>query len=151
MYKLICDYSYTSVRVYPPTSSERRACETTAKPCLSKSKPKQQGISPSSPGRPRPPAAQARMTHACSSRGWMVQDLINIFFFRGHSSLQSGATGVHRGFLDADLEPPSPPPLALKLALPPARECQIAHLTGIRASRHPGINASGPRGRRQRR
>ena len=78
------------MNIYPPTSSERRACETTAKPCLPESEPKQQGISPSSPGRPRPPAAQARMTHACSSQGWMVQDPINIFFFRGHSSLPQG-------------------------------------------------------------
>ena len=78
--------------IYPPTSSERRACETTANPCLSESKPKQQGISPSSPGRPMPPAAQPRMTHACSSQGWMVQNLIN------YSSI--GATAApSRGFL----------------------------------------------------
>ena len=80
--------------IYPPTSSERRACETTAKPCLPESKPKQQGISPSSPGRPRPPAAQARMTQACSSQGWMVQDLINYSSYRGHSSLPQDATGL---------------------------------------------------------
>ena len=40
---------------------------------------------------------QPRMTHACSSPGWMVQDLINYFSYRDHSSLQSRATGVHRG------------------------------------------------------
>ena len=39
---------------------------------------------------------------------------------------------------------PPTPPLALKLVLPPARECQMAYLTGIRASRHPGIQASMP-------
>ena len=44
---------------------------------------------------------------------------------------QIRVAGRHRGFLDADLEPPHPPPLALKLVLPPARECQMAHLTGI--------------------
>ncbi len=44
-----------------------------------------------------------------------------------------------------------PCPLAFKSELPHPRGCQIAHLTGIRASRHPSIQASGPRGRRQRR
>ena len=44
---------------------------------------------------------------------------------------------------------PPTPPLAPKLALPPARECQMAHLTGnrhpsIQASEHPGIQASIP-------
>ena len=39
-------------------------------------------------------AAQPRMTHACSSPGWMVQDLINYSSYRGHSSLQSRATGL---------------------------------------------------------
>ena len=108
---------------YPPTSSERRACETTAKPCLPESKPKQQGISPSSPGRPRPPAAQPRMTHACSSQGWMVQDLINYSSIGATARRNPGPQGISaRG-------PPAPPPfpLALKLVLPPARECQMAH------------------------
>ena len=46
------------------------------------------------------------------------------------------------------LSPPTSP-LALKLVLPPARECQMAHLTGnrhpsIQASEHPGIQASIP-------
>ena len=44
---------------------------------------------------------------------------------------------------------PPTPPLAPKLALPPARESQMAHLTGnrqpsIQASEHPGIQASIP-------
>jgi len=48
--------------------------------------------------------------------------------------------------------PSSPQPaLALKPELPPLQECQEVHLTGIRASRHPSIQASGHRGRRQRR
>ena len=42
---------------------------------------------------------------------------------------------------------PLPPPLALKLVLPPARESQMPHLTGnrhpsIRASEHPGIHSA---------
>ena len=37
----------------------------------------QQDSSPSRTGRPMPPAAQPRMTHACSSPGCMVQNLIN--------------------------------------------------------------------------
>ena len=70
-----------------------------------------------------------------------------------HSTILKGThfppAGVHRAFLDADLEPPPPAPLALKLVLPPAQECQMAHLTGnrhpsIQASEHPGIQASIP-------
>ena len=38
------------------------------------------------------------MTHACSSQGWMVQDLINYSSFRGHSSSQSGAIPGPQGF-----------------------------------------------------
>ena len=42
-------------------------------------------------------------------------------------------------------------PLGLQIRAPAPTGCQIAHLTGIRASRHPGIQASSPRGRRHRR
>ena len=123
-------HRFKSASRHPPTSSERRACETTAKPCLPESKPKQQGISPSSPGRPRPPAAQARMTQACSSQGWMVQDLINYSSYRGHSSAPQGSTGRHRPFQPGKPRAPTCSllsPWALRLALPPARECQMAH------------------------
>ena len=87
---------------------------------------------------------QPRMTHACSSPGWMLQSLINNSSYRGHSWTKSRATARPS---------PSPPtsPWALKLMLPPAQECQIGHLTSIQAFRHPSIHASGPRGRRQRR
>ena len=94
----------------PPTSSERRACETTAKPCLPESKPKQQGISPSSPGRPRPPAAQARMTHACSSQGWMVQDLINYSSIGATARRNRGPQDATGDFSMRTLSPlPHPP------------------------------------------
>ena len=114
----------------PPTSTEHRVCETTAKPCLSESKPQQQGISPSSPGRPRPPAAQARMTHACRSQGWMVQDLINYSSIGTTARCKPGPQGSTGLFSPANFEPPHAPfwsPWALRLALPPARECQMAH------------------------
>ena len=140
---------YLFYKKYPPTSSERRACETTAKPCLPESKPKQQGISPSSPGRPRPPAAQPSMTHACSSQGWMVQDLIN-YSSIGATARRKRGPQAATGCPSPSPSPP-PSPWALKLMLLPARECQITHLTGVQASRHPSIHASGPRGRRQRR
>ena len=39
---------------------------------------------------------QLRMTHACSSLGWTVQNLINYSSYRRHSSLQSGTIQCHR-------------------------------------------------------
>ena len=84
-----------------------------------------------------PPAAQPRMTHACSSPGWMVQNLINYSSIGATARCNPGPQGISgRG-------PPSPPPfpLALKLALPPAQKCQMAHSTSIRASRHPCLRS----------
>ena len=75
----------------PPTSSERRACETTAKPCLPDSKPKPRTTHASSS-----PAAQPRMTHACSSPGWMVQNLINYSSIGATAPPSRGPAGVHR-------------------------------------------------------
>ena len=70
-----------------------------------------------------PPAAQPRMTHACSSPGWMVQTLIN------YSSL--GATACLKSRATARPSLSSPPPWALKLMLPHAQERQIAHLSTL--------------------
>ena len=72
------------------------------------------------------PAAQPRMTYACSSPGWMVQNLINYSSIGGTARLKPGATGC-------PTLSPHLPPWALKLMLPPAQECQIAHL-GILAT-----------------
>ena len=53
-----------------------------------------------------------------------------LFFYRGHSSVQQGSTGRHRAFQAGKPRAPTCPllpPWALKLMLPPAQECQIAH------------------------
>ena len=48
---------------------------------------------------------QPKMTHASSSPGWMVQNLINSFS-RGHRSVPQGTTGCHRA---PEPEPRLPP------------------------------------------
>ena len=104
---------------------------------------------PSNPASPKPsnpdtpPGIQA-------SRHPSIPDCRNPLF----DHLKGVTAGPSRGpqGISARGAPAPPPfPLALKLVLPPAQECQKAHLTAIRASRHPSIQASGPRGRRQRR
>ena len=80
-----------------------------------------------------PPAAQPRMTHACSSPGWMVQNLIN------YSSIGATALRKHgsiRGHRAPDLEP-FPLPLGPQIDAPAC--------TGVPNSsfdRHPSIQAS---------
>ena len=66
---------------------------------------------------------QPRMTHACSSPGWMVQNLIN------YSSIgaTAGPSRTPQGISRCGPSSPPLPPWALNLMLPPAQECQIAH------------------------
>ena len=106
-------------------SSERRAREITAKPSFPAAKPKQPVISPTSPGRPMYPAAQPMMTHACSSPGWRVQNLINYSFIGAAADFKPVAIRSHR-----QPDPCShPSPWALKLMLPHAQVCHVARLS----------------------
>ena len=113
--------------MYPPTSPERRTCETTANHAF-------QNPSPSS-------KATAQAAHAYSSSGWMVQNVIN------YSSL--GATDLcHRPPQAAKPRAPSPPPLAFKLMPLPSQERQIAHLgslaTAAKSTSHQSLPRSDP-------
>ena len=87
---------------------------------------------PSNPASPKPSNADTpRGIQA--SRHPSIPDCRNPLFdhLKGVTAPPSrtpqASTGVHRPLLDADPEPPFPPPWALKLMLPPAQECQIAH------------------------
>ena len=102
---------------------------------------------PSNPASPKPsnpdtpPGIQA-------SRHPSIPDCRNPLF--DHlKGVTAGPSRGPQGISGRGAPAPPPFPLALKLVLPPARECQMAHLTGnrhpsIQASEHPGIQASIP-------
>ena len=86
------------------------------------------------------PAAQPRMTHACSSPGWMVQNLINYSSSGGTARLNPGQSGATGRPTPRSL----PSPWALKLMLPPAQECQIAYLSTLSNPVEPLSTLSNP-------
>ena len=90
------------------------------------------------------------LTHLEASKNPSIPDCRNplLIILKGvtgsPSRGQQGSTGVHRGFQAG--KPPSPTcsllsPWALKLMLPPAQECQLAHLGTL------ATPASGSQGR----
>ena len=84
---------------------------------------------------------QPRMTHASCSPSQedscLQQPRLDgaksdqLFFYRGHSSAQQGSTGLFRPANPRAPHAPFWSPWALKLMLPPAQECQIAHLSTL--------------------
>ena len=126
--------------IYPPTSPERRACETPPPslehPAPSKSQPSKQGpaedISPASPGSQAadvqesyPPGAQAAGIQHLGARMLESRNLIIL------SSSIGDLLGCNRLPQDATGRPtfwPRGPTNLLKSMLPPAQECQMAHL-----------------------
>ena len=127
----------------PPTSPERRACETPLPslehPAPSRSQPLKQGpaenISPASQGSQAaeiegssPPGIQAAGIQGLGARMLKSKDLVILSssigdLLRRHK-LPQPATGCHR---PPDLLAQSPANLP-KSVLPPARECQMAYL-----------------------
>ena len=107
--------------VYPPTSPERRACETplqapkqaASQPARQGSKAARQQGSKAARGEPGQPASQAAR-----------QQGSNLSSYRGLTFPPQAATGLHRML---DLEPPALLPLAFKSVLPTAQESQIAY------------------------
>ena len=115
-------YIYIYIYVYPPTSPERRACETTA----IKINHAFQHPSPSSKA-----AAQAAQDDPCLQQPRLDGAKSDqLFFYRGHSSAQ---TRCNPGPQGARPRAPCPPPGPSNWCCA-ARECQIANLTGIQAS-----------------
>ena len=97
--------------IYPPTSSERRACETTAVNIIHAF----QHPSPSSKA-----AAQAAQDDPCLQQPRLDGAKSDqLFFYRGHSSFKSGATGCH-----------SPPDLGLP-PLPVGPQFDAPACTGV--------------------
>ena len=86
------------------------------------------------------------LTHLEASKHPSIPDCRNPSF--DHlKGVTAGPSRTPQGILGWQTLCPPTPPLALKLVLPPARECQMAHLTSnrhpsIQASEHPGIQAS---------
>ena len=119
-------------------------------PELERARLQLQSPMPSNPASPKP---SNPITHPGiqASRHPSIPDCRNPLF----DHLEGATARRHRGPQDVTghlsmrtLSPP-PPPLVLKLALPPTRECQMAHLTSnrhpsIQAFEHPGIQASIP-------
>ena len=104
-----------NIQIYLPTSSERRACETTA----IKIHHAFQNPSPSSKA-----AAKAAQDDPCLQQPRLDGAKSDqLFFYGGHSSAQSDEIRRHR--------PPKGlvqnPANLCKSVLPPAQECQIAH------------------------
>ena len=161
---LLSDCGNTYLHTYSPTSPERRACETPPPslehPSLSNSQPSKQGpaedISPASQGSQ---AAEIEESYPPGTQAAGIQDLgcqdvqINgsyhlIFFYRGSTRAPQAATGRHR---PPDLLAQNPANLP-KSVLPPAQECQIAHLgtlaTPVEPRWHQGLPADAKDGQR---
>ena len=93
------------------------------------------------------PHSLESLTHLEASKHPSIPDCRNPLFDDLEGDTLSSRRGPQAVSARRSLSPP--PLLALKLVLPPARESQIAHLTGnrhpsIQASEHPGIQASIP-------